>query len=202
MDAYPSMNLPMSLDLDTLHRITQSKTYNQLPLTLAQRKEGAKWWQMQEAVSEESARLQVWEAAQYIALLFDTYPGLIQDVRLSLNLADENGAMYADNYTYINDESAHDQAPNLLSDERDAIDEIDDARVLWAVVDTLNDVATMQLAAHVEILREAFGRKITSAEQARQIGRELGGAMAAHIEAEVLEQVVGPAPGRSGGPRL
>ena len=192
----------MKLDLDALTTITSSKAYNQLPLAVAARSDKAHWWQMHEAVSEAGARLQVWEAAQYIALLFDTYPGLVNSVRLSLNLHDEQGEVYADNYTYINEVVAHDQATDLLVDEIDAIEAIDDARVLWAAVDALNDVATLQLASHIEMLRSAFGRKITSAEQARAVAQEMGGEMTACIEAEILAHHTQAPASNKPGPRF
>ena len=181
----------MTETLEALETLMASEHYNRLPMRLAEEKsEGSdnRWWQIHEVMVENEAKLQIWEAAQWISLLFDTYGDLVESVSLNLDLTRDRDEVHPNTSLYINDEICHEDKASLDDDTIDAMDELDDRRVFHKVVDKLNNIASSHLLQEMSRLQAAFGDTIRSSSQARQVGMEHAGEVQARLEALALEQ--------------
>ena len=76
----------MTPSLDDLIELAKDPVYNRLPIVMAEQAVGkeARWWKLQEEMTKADAKIQTWEAAQYIAVLLDTYPELVKEVHFKI----------------------------------------------------------------------------------------------------------------------
>lgn len=177
--------------LEALETLIASEYYNRLPLRMSEEKHAgneARWWQIHEALVENEAKLQIWEAAQWASLLFDTYGELVESVSLSIDLARDCDEVYLHTTLYINNEICSAVDISLDGDTVDAMNKLDERCVFLKVVDKLNDIASSHLLREIERLQTAFRDTIRSAGQARQVGMEHAGEVQARLEALALEQ--------------
>lgn len=183
----------MTLTLDDLIELEKDPSYNRLPIVMAEEAVGkeARWWKLQEEMTIADAKIQTWEAAQYIAVLLDTYPGLVEEVHFKIFRELDSGELT--NYVYINNEECYDGTYPLDEDVLEAMEKIDGMRALKAAVGWLYDFPSARLGRHHTLPAKAFEEPIHTADQARAIGGAQAPAVEAFINARQLESQLPPA---------
>lgn len=164
----------MRFNLDTLQALTQSADYCALPTRFAREAvPDDNWWQILEALTDEGARIKVWEIGQCAALLFDTYGDLIEEVSLDVGHYTISNEPYMTLVLNINGQQCLEDRAGLedgvdLEDETlDAMEAIDGKVVVESVVERLSNLANSNLLGKIGTLEAELSKPYTSGDEAR-----------------------------------
>lgn len=158
----------MRFNLDTLQALTQSADYYALPTRFAREAvPDDNWWQILEALTDEGARIKVWEIGQCAALLFDTYGDLIEEVSLDVGHYAMSNEPYMTLVLNINGQQCLEDRVDLEDETLDAMEAIDGKVVVGSVVERLSNLANSNLLGKIGTLEAELSKPYTSGDEAR-----------------------------------
>lgn len=187
----------MKFNAQTLEELTKSGDYHALPFQMGGDDESRPWWMVMEQSAEQAARLMIWQSAQNIAMLFDVYGPVIEDVAMSINTVQDRDEVYFDITVYINDTRCY---PDDLEMDEEAVaqcEQIDERKALDLAVWQLNDIGNQHLLPHIDLMANALGRTFRSSDEARAVAREFAPAVDAWVRNKLLGAEVVPSERRA-----
>ena len=193
------------MTLDQLETLLRHPEVNRLPLELATASASPtdRWWQLHERLVEYEVQLSLWSAGQHLVLLFDTYGGLVKEVKVAVTLETTRDEIFASHQVLINDvfcDSSYDEF-----EEEDNFKELVEARdggvVFRAAVAALNDVIGSHVIANLATAKAALEPPFTTSAQARAMVEQFASPMRARIDVIRLAECV-DSPARPSKPRV
>lgn len=159
----------MQLSLDQLQALDQSQEFCALPVRMAQDKvPDDTWWMTLDALVVNGAKIKIWEAAHYVALMFDTYGDAIS--RVDVGFSQVNiGDLHMAGHVMINGSNyADDDTMGLEAIVLAQVLAVDEGDVLRAAGERLSNLANTNLLGQLSTLQNAL-HGLTSAQQCREV---------------------------------
>lgn len=144
------------------------------------------WMDTLKEITEAGAKQVVWEIGACVALLFDTYGDLIEEVDLSIERTD-TGHLHV--YFQIDGYECYYGKYDVDEDKRAELGAIDNLEAFQFTVNRLDDFANHHLVPAFSTL-EAASKTFTSSEEARDVARKQAPQVEAWVRKRLLEDHV------------
>lgn len=163
----------MKITLEQLTSVLDDPQYQEMILDLAQENTSARqWWAMADSMLEQGARTIIWECCQWVAVLFDTYEGVIKTVKVEFDQEADRNDIYMTSTVLINGEVCFDGFTSLAPQDEQACEKIDNCDALSLATEALNTARNSNLLSRLHELEQVFSVEFTSAKQAREMAAE------------------------------
>lgn len=167
----------MKFNATTLKELTKSNEYHALPFQLGGQDEARPWWMVMEQSAEQAARLMIWQSAQNIAMLFDVYGPVIEEVSMNLDTVQDGDEVYFSITVYINDARCHEELLEMEERAIEQCEEIDESQALTMAVGELNDIGNQHLLPYIGLMAQALNRTFHNSDEARAVAQEFAPAV-------------------------
>lgn len=174
--------------------LLRSPEFNRLALDSVSQEANpdTRWWDLHVACVERQAEMSIWTTAQYIKLLFETYPTEIKRIRLELSVEKEDDEMVPKNDLFINERFCAEHY-NEFEDEDEAflevIQECDDAQVFDEAISVIGETITSHVEGSKHKILAAFKESFMSPGQVDTMLAQHAPFVKAWADAQLLGQV-------------
>jgi hypothetical protein len=134
------------------------------------------WWEHVEQIANIAIDLEIWAAAQACALVFQTYDGIVHNLKLSWIIENGAGVQSSDLHININGIDFQIDAPSVIElasvafENMKSIDHLEAIHFLHETANTTYDASHLLYVAR---LREAFSKPMSSAMDAITIAQSV-----------------------------
>jgi hypothetical protein len=186
------------MKLDDLNEILDDTAFNRWPLeqTQAAAAPDDKWWQVHDRLVENEVEVTLWTAAQFVALLFETYPNVIKTVQPGVSVDVDRDQRFADHRLLVNGVYCDPDYNEFEDEDGDflgQVDDVDESRVFNAAVSALNDLVSSHLLGKIEEIDSRISTKFTSAAQAQRMAADHAPAIRAWVDSARLADLAAAA---------
>lgn len=172
---------------DQLKELITNPDFQHLPQVLE--KQDQPWWDLLDGVVTNATKLNIWIAAQSVALLFDTYDEVIESVQISVDTESHKTETYLSVMLNINDAHCYDGSEELDSETHDKMDGIDGEKAFELTVSEINDIGNGHLLSRIGLLQDAFEEPFFNSAKAREIAQKYAPEIDAWARQFLLERV-------------
>lgn len=151
-----------------------------------------RWWDLHMACVEREVEMTIWTTAQYMKLLFETYPTEVKSIKLKVGTEVDDGEEEIKNDLYINERFCSDyynEFEDLDPSFLEVLEERDDAKVFNDAIDVIGETATSHVLRLIDKIQAAFEHEFTSTAQIDAMLAEHAPFVRSWADAQLLAQV-------------